>query len=94
MSEFAERLIDMARAEAATPEGRARVAAALRRTLAELEPAPFAPRSLAAAEAATLVERLDDVAGRLVILGDEAEWLALRLRDVMPPAPRQVRPAS
>lgn len=83
MDDLATELARLAEAEAATPEGRARVVAALRHTLQTLEPVSFAPQPLAI----DVAGRLDDLAGRLVMLGDEAEWLAGKLREVMPPAP-------
>lgn len=73
---FNEGLLALARAEAATPEGRARVTRALRETLRELDADET--------HEASILTALDGLAAGLVIAADHAEFIALQARRIRP----------
>jgi hypothetical protein len=83
---LSEALLALAEAEAATPEGRARMVRLLCRTAEAVGGRPLCA-ALACAVGAQVVEGLADLAGQLVLLGDHAEWLADQAR-LMPPPPQ------
>lgn len=91
MTSFAEDLIRKAREEAATPEGRARVVAALRRTLAEVSPPTPCTCDLVDDRTANA---LDGLAAALSMAADHAACVADRARIIAPPRRLPRRPAQ
>lgn len=90
MDDFTAELARLAEAEARTPEGRIRLAAALRRTLIELEPTRFAAPAQPCACLVTrqVANAFDGLAAALSLAADHAACIAERASITAPPAGR------